>query len=52
MGLGAVWVGAGVAVLGGGTGWVSGPAALVVIGVGGPIVVVCGTVDEFGDVVV
>jgi len=52
VGLGAVCAGAGVSVLGGGTGWVSGPAALVVIGVGGPIVIVCGTVVEFGGVVV
>lgn len=52
VGLGAVSVGAGVSAFGGGTFWVSGPAALVVIGVGGPIVVVCGIVVEFGGVVV
>jgi len=48
VGLGAVCVGAGVCAFGGGTGSVSGPAALVVIGVGGPIVVVCGVAVEFG----
>jgi len=48
VGLGAVCVGAGVSVFGGGTGSLSGPAALVVIGVGGPIVVVCWVAVEFG----
>ena len=52
VGLGAVCVGAGVSVFGGGTGSVSGPAALVVIGVGGPIVVVCWVAVEFGGVAV
>jgi hypothetical protein len=52
VGLGAVCVGAGVSVFGGGTGWVSGPAALVVIGVGGPIGEVGEPVVEVGAIVV